>query len=129
MKFPKSMWVYVDASEKDQILQDIVSLWFNNEIFIVQKTDDKFKKGQLVYNKTALNKLKKILIETMNLADKAAKGAEENLEKINSIVAEDKAKKKAIKKNKEEMTTDERIKSAGLISLKPNIKGGKLIGV
>lgn len=108
-KFPKGFWMYLDTSEKDEVLQKIVQLWFKDQIAI---TED----GDLCYTKTGLNNLKKILLSVMTLADQAALAAEKNADTLGTLHAEAKAK-----------STKDRMKTAGLISLEPNLPKGNII--
>lgn len=112
--FPETFWIYIDGKEKDKILQSITMLFFKDHIAINER-------GQLLYSKTGLNSLKKILINVMTLADKAAANGESNLSSLSSAAAEQKASKK------KQLSAEERMKKIGLVNVMAKLPEGKLI--
>lgn len=110
MIYPNSFWTHVSPQDKDKVLQGIVTLFFEDQIRIEEES------GKLLFSKTGINKIKKVFIEVLELADRAAIEGEKYLGNIE-------AKAKAEKN----LTPEERAKKAGLTVVKAKVPNGKLI--
>lgn len=112
VKFPIGMLDEIPQVEQRKLLHRIVTLFFEDQVRISEE-------GDLIYSKTGLNKLKKILIDIMICADRSAVITNK---KMGGIIG------KAENQGRQEKSAKDRARAAGLITVEAQLpKPKKLI--